>query len=71
MYPRNSWNISCCCHLLCMAYFKCISTKRKWSLLSRYASMVQCVNVRYNRTLFTWGMVFIDFEYDDEEEGEE
>ena len=32
---------------------------RKWPLLSRYASLVQCVNVRYDRTLFTWGMVFV------------
>lgn len=28
-------------------------------LYFRYASLVQCVNVRYDRTLFTWGMVFV------------
>ena len=56
-----------------MAYFKCISTKRKWPLLSRYAS-VSTLGTIVLSLLGVWYLlkhVFIDFEYDDEEEGEE
>ena len=75
MYPRNSWNISCCCHLLCMAYLSAFLLNGSglyflgmpaWFSVSTLGTIVLSL-------LGVWYLlkhVFIDFEYD-EEEGEE
>ena len=65
-----------CIDLLCLAYCQCVFVKWYWSLFSRYAAWfsVSTFGTIILSLIGVWYLlkhVFINFEYDDEEEGEE